>query len=143
MPEVTSPWNDNVIAEFRANEGRVGGTFDGAPLVLVHHRGRQSGLEYVNPMMYLPDDRDKDTIYIFATKGGAPSNPDWYYKLIAAGEGTVERGTEIYRVTVRELTGDARDRTYGQQASRYPGFAGYARQTAGIRTIPVLELRRS
>jgi deazaflavin-dependent oxidoreductase (nitroreductase family) len=87
-------WNDKTIVEFRANEGRVGGTFEGAPLVLVHHRGRTSGRDYVNPLMYLPDDNHPDTIYVFATKGGLPTNPDWYYNLIAASEGTVERGTD-------------------------------------------------
>lgn len=135
-------WNDKVIAEFRANGGRVGGNFEGAPVVLVHHRGRKSGNEYVNPMMYLPDEADNDTIYVFASKGGQPSNPDWYYNLTARGEGTVERGTETYTVTVRELGGDERDRIYDEHAGRYPAFAEYAKQTAGIRTIPVLELKR-
>jgi deazaflavin-dependent oxidoreductase (nitroreductase family) len=93
-------------------------------------------------MMYLPDDNDPDTIYVFATKGGAPTNPDWYYNLIAAGEGTVERGADTYPVTVYELTDKERDRIYDEQARRYPGFADYARQTAGVRTIPVLALRR-
>ena len=142
MPTVNN-WNEKIIAEFRANEGRVGGRFEGAPIVLLHHRGRKSGREYVNPVMYLLDESDKDTIYVFATKAGAPSNPDWYYNLIAAGEGTVERGTETYHVTVRELTGDERDRVYDEQARRYSGFANYAQQTAGIRTIPVLEVRRT
>jgi deazaflavin-dependent oxidoreductase (nitroreductase family) len=142
MPEAND-WNAGIIAEFRANGGRVGGQFEGAPIVLVHHRGRKSGREYVNPMMYLRDDSDGDRIYVFASKAGAPSHPDWYYNLTAAGEGTVERGTDTYRVTVRELTGDERDRIYDEQARRYPGFAGYAQKTAGIRTIPVLELRRS
>jgi len=136
-------WNAKVIAEFRANAGRVGGNFEGAPMLLVHHRGRSSGREYVNPMMYLPDDGDRDTIYVFASKGGAPSNPDWYFNLTALGEGTVERGTETYPVTVRELQGDERDRIFDQQARRYPGFAEYAQSTAGIRTIPVLALQRS
>jgi deazaflavin-dependent oxidoreductase (nitroreductase family) len=136
-------WNEQTIAEFRANGGRVGGSFEGAPLVLVHHRGHQSGREYVNPMMYLPDASDDNTIYVFASKGGAPSNPDWYYNLTAAGAGTIERGTETYRVAVREVTGNERDRIYDEQARRYPGFAEYALQTAGIRTIPVLELQRS
>jgi deazaflavin-dependent oxidoreductase (nitroreductase family) len=140
---VTENWNDKIIAEFRANQGRVGGNFEGAPVVLVHHRGRTSAREYVTPMMYLPDDNDPDTIYVFASKAGAPTNPDWYHNLVAAGEGTVERGTDSYAVTVRELTGDERDRVYDEQARRYPGFADYARQTAGVRTIPVLELRRS
>jgi len=136
-------WNDKTIAEFRANEGRVGGYFEGAPVVLVHHRGRRSGRDYVTPTMYLLDDDDPDTIYVFATKGGAPTNPDWYHNLVEAGEGTVERGTDTYPVTVRELTGRERDRTYDEQARRYPGFADYARQTAGVRTIPVLALSRS
>jgi deazaflavin-dependent oxidoreductase (nitroreductase family) len=94
-------------------------------------------------MMYLPDDADSDAVYVFATKGGEPTNPDWYYNLTAIGAGTVERGTETYPVTVRELHGDERDRVYDEQASRYPGFADYAQRTAGIRTIPVLELKRS
>jgi len=141
MPEAND-WNEMIIAEFRANEGRVGGHFEGAPMVLVHHRGRKSGREYVNPMMYLPADRD-DAIYVFASKAGAPSHPDWYYNLTAAGEATIERGTDTYRVTLRELNANERDRVYDEQARRYPAFADYAQQTAGIRTIPVLELRRS
>jgi deazaflavin-dependent oxidoreductase (nitroreductase family) len=139
----TTGWNSNTIAEFRANEGRVGGPFEGAPMVLVHHRGRKSGRDYVTPMMCLPYDADDNIIYVFATKGGVPTNPDWYYNLTAAGEGSVERGTESYKITVRELTGAERDRVYADQARRYPGFADYERQTAGIRTIPVLELTRT
>jgi deazaflavin-dependent oxidoreductase (nitroreductase family) len=141
MPD-ENDWNTKVIEEFRANEGRVGGNFAGAPVVLVHHFGRKSGREYVNPMMYLPHDTDDNVIYVFATKGGAPTNPDWYRNLAAAGEGSVERGTETYKVTVRELTGVERDRVYAEQARRYPGFAEYERQVTGIRTIPVLELTR-
>lgn len=138
-----SDWNATTIEEFRTNGGRVGGTFEGAPLVLVHHRGRKSGQEYVTPMMYLPHDADPNVIYVFATRGGTPVNPDWYYNLTADGEGSVERGTETYRVTVRDVIGDERDRIYSEQARRYPGFAEYERQTEGIRTIPVLELRRT
>ena len=136
-------WNAKTIAEFRANEGRVGGVFEGAPLVLAHHHGRRSGREYVTPMMYLPHETDADVIYVFATKAGAPTNPDWYYNLTAAGDGSVERGTEMYSVTVRDVTGAERDSIYAEQARRYPGFAEYARQTAGVRTIPVLELTRA
>jgi deazaflavin-dependent oxidoreductase (nitroreductase family) len=139
----TLDWNATTIAEFRANGGRVGGIFEGAPMVLLHHCGRKTGREHVNPLMYLSHDTEPDIIYIFATKGGAPTNPDWYNNLTAAGDGTVERGTETYKVTVSELTGAERDRIYAEQARRYPGFAEYARQTAGIRTIPVLELRRA
>src|ERR1700722_13882029 len=136
-------WNAKTIAEFRANEGRVGGVFEGAPIVLLHHRGRKSGREYVTPTMYLPHDTEPDSIYVFATKAGAPTDPDWYRNLTAAGGGSVERGTEAYQVAVRELAGDERDRVYAEQARRYPGFAEYERQTAGVRTIPVLELSRA
>ena len=134
--------NAKIIEEFRANEGRVGGPFEGAPMTLVHHRGRKTGRELVNPMMYLRDDEDPDVIYVFASKGGAPSHPDWYHNLVAAGVAEVEVGTETYPVSVTELTGGERDRIYAEQARRYPGFAEYEQKTAGIRTIPVLALRR-
>ena len=136
-------WNAQVIEECRANEGRVGGHFEGAPMALLHHRGRRSGRDLVNPMMYLADDADPATIYVFASKGGHPSHPDWYYNLTSAGQAEVEVGTERYPVEVRELTGEERDRVYAQQARRYPGFGEYAEKTAGIRTIPVLELSRA
>jgi deazaflavin-dependent oxidoreductase (nitroreductase family) len=136
-------WNATTIAEFRANGGRVGGTFEGTPMVLVHHRGRRSGREYVTPMMYLPHATEPDILYVFATKGGAPSHPDWYRNLTFSGGGSVERGSETYDVTVRDLIGSERDRIYAEQARRYPGFGEYERQTAGIRTIPVLELTRA
>ncbi|REE70766.1 deazaflavin-dependent oxidoreductase (nitroreductase family) [Rhodococcus wratislaviensis] len=135
-------WNADIIAEFRANQGRVGGPFEGAPVVLVHHRGRKTGQDRVSPMMYLLDEEDPDTIYVFASKAGAPTNPDWYYNLVTAGKAEIERGTEQYPVSVVEVTGDDRDRIYAEQGSRYPGFAEYAEKTAGIRTIPVLALRR-
>ena len=136
-------WNAKTVAEFRADGGRVGGPFEGAPMVLLHHRGRKSGREYVTPTMYLPHDTAPDIIYVLATTAGAPTDPDWYRNLAAAGVATIERGAETYRVTVHELTGAERDRIYAEQAGRYPGFAEYARQTAGVRTIPVLELRRA
>jgi len=135
-------WNANTIDEFRANEGRVGGPFEGAPIALVHHRGRKSAHEFVSPMMYLAATDDPATIYVFASKAGAPTNPDWYHNLKAAGRAEVEVGTETYPVSVSELTGEERDRVYDEQAGRYPGFAQYATRTAGIRTIPVLALRR-
>jgi deazaflavin-dependent oxidoreductase (nitroreductase family) len=91
----------------------------------------------------LPHEADPNVIYVFATRGGAPVNPDWYYNLTADGAGIVKRGTETYDVTVRDVTGEERDRIYAEQAGRYPGFAEYERQTEGIRTIPVLEFRRA
>ncbi len=141
MPDNTNP-NQAIIDEFRANEGRVGGRFEGAPMILVHHRGRKSGKEYVNPMMYMPDDDDEKTVYVFASKGGAPTDPDWYGNLVAAATTTVEVGTEEYGVSVRELHGAERDRVYAEQARRYPWFAEYAEKTAGIRVIPVVALTR-
>src|SRR5436190_16801966 len=118
-------FNTKIIAEFRSNNGRVGGPFEGAPMTLVHHRGRTSGREYVAPMMYLPDPEDRDVIYVFASKGGAPANPQWYANITAAGAAEVEVGTERYGVTVRDLTGAERDRIYAEQARRYPGFSDY------------------
>jgi deazaflavin-dependent oxidoreductase (nitroreductase family) len=135
-----SDWNDRVIAEFRANEGRVGGAFDGASMVLIHHVGRKSGKEYVNPLVYLPG--DDDSIYLFASKGGAPENPEWYRNLVAAGHATVEVGSSTYPVTVIEISGDERDRIYAEQVKRMPGFGEYAQKTEGIHKIPVLRLKR-
>jgi deazaflavin-dependent oxidoreductase (nitroreductase family) len=89
-----SDWSTQVIEQFRANHGRVGGQFEGAPIVLVHHRGRRSGAEYVSPVMYLADETDPDTIYVFASKAGAPSHPEWYRNLIAGGGGRVEIGDD-------------------------------------------------
>lgn len=134
-------WNAQIIEEFHANGGKVGGYFAGAPLTLLHHRGRKSGREFVTPTMYLAGP-DPNTIYVFASKSGAPPHPDWYHNLVAAGRAEVEVGTETYPVTVAELTGDERDRVYAVQAHRYPGFAEYETRTAGIRTIPVLALTR-
>jgi deazaflavin-dependent oxidoreductase (nitroreductase family) len=142
MPRAND-WNAKIIAEFHANDGRVGGNFEGAPLTILHHVGRKSGREYLAPVMYLPADSDPDTIYVFATKAGAPENPSWYANLTAAGNGVVEVGTQTYPVSVNELTGPDRDRVFAEQAKRYPGFAEYEEKTAGIRTIPVLELRRA
>jgi deazaflavin-dependent oxidoreductase (nitroreductase family) len=138
-----SSWNTKIIDEFRSNHGHVGAPFEGAPLTLIHSHGRKTGREYVSPVMYLAADDDPDVFYIFATKSGAPDNPQWYYNLTEAGSGNVEVGDEAFAVTVSEVTGDERDRIYDEQARRYPGFAEYAEKTAGIRTIPVLALRRS
>jgi deazaflavin-dependent oxidoreductase (nitroreductase family) len=137
-----SDWNTQVIEEFRATGGAMSGDFAGQPLLLLHHRGRRSGAEHVAPVMYLPDEDDPSTLYVFASKAGAPSDPEWYRNLVAAGEGRVEFGDESYDVDVSELEGDARDRVFAEQARRYPQFAGYAEKAAGLRTIPVLALRR-
>jgi deazaflavin-dependent oxidoreductase (nitroreductase family) len=96
-----SDWNAKTIDEFRANEGRVGGTFDGAPVVLVRHRGRKSGREYVNPVMYLPRDTGPNVIYVFATRGGTPTNPDWYHTLTAAGRQRRTGNVDVQRDRAR------------------------------------------
>jgi deazaflavin-dependent oxidoreductase (nitroreductase family) len=141
MPD-PSDWNQGIITEFRANEGRVGGPFAGASMILIHHVGRTSGKQYTTPLVYLPGEGDDDSMYIFATKGGAPTNPDWYGNLITASDATVEVGTSTFVVTITELAGDERDRVYAEQVKRMPGFGDYAKQTEGIRTIPVLRLAR-
>ena len=138
MPDFND-WNQNVIAEFHANEGRVGGPFEGAPMILVHHVGRKSGKEYVSPLVYLPGD---DAMYVFGSKGGAPTHPDWYRNLTAAGQATVEAGTSTFPVTVTEVTGNERDRIYAEQVKHMPNFGDYEKQAEGIRTIPVLRLTR-
>ncbi|MGC5245940.1 nitroreductase family deazaflavin-dependent oxidoreductase [Gordonia sp. DT219] len=133
-------WNTQIITEFRANDGKVGGNFEGAPMVLVHHQGRKTGKQNITPMMYLPDADNPRTIYVFASKAGAPTNPDWYYNLTTAGTARIEVGSDTRDVEVAEITGTDRDRIYAEQARRYPGFADYEKKTAGIRTIPVLAL---
>ena len=138
-----SDWNNQVIEEFRANHGKVGGPFEGAPMILVHHRGRKSGTEYVSPLMYLPDETSDDTVYIFASKAGAPTDPEWYRNLIAADGASVEIGDDTFDVDITELSGEDRDKVFAEQARRYSGFADYAVKTEGIRTIPVLALRRN
>ena len=135
-------WNTQIINEFRENGGKVGGQFEGAPMVLVHHRGRKSGKQNLTPMMYLPDERDADVIYVFASNAGAPVHPAWYYNLTTAGRTSIEVGAATYDVSVTEITGADRDRIYADQARRYPGFADYEAKVAGARVIPVLALRR-
>ena len=135
-----SDWNQRVIEEFRGNGGRVGGPFEGAPMVLVHHVGRNSGKEYVTPLVYLPSDTGDGAMHIFASKAGAPEHPDWYRNLIAAGKATVEVGDSTLQVAVSEVTGDERDRLFAEQVRRMPGFGEYEQKTQGIRTIPVVRL---
>ena len=118
MADTDDP-NTAIIEEFRANAGKVGGQFNGAPLVLIHHVGRKTGQERVSPTMYLAAADDPAVIYVFASRGGAPTNPAWYYNLIAAENGSVEIGTDHVPVEVSEVTGAERDRIYAEQARRY------------------------
>ncbi len=128
-------WNTRIIEEFRSNGGRVGGQFEGAPILLLTTTGAKTGRRRVNPMMYL---RDEGTVYVFASKAGAPTNPDWYHNLVANPEVTVEIGTGTHPARARVTEGDERDRIYAAQAELYPGFAEYQERTA--RVIPVVAL---
>ena len=130
-------WNNNIINEFRANEGRVGGPFKGAPMLLLHHTGAKSGKIRVNPLVYLADG---DRLLVFGSKGGAPTNPDWFHNLRANPAATVEVGTDKFAVEAEELTGEERDRLFAKQAGLMPAFADY--QTKTSRTIPVVALKR-
>jgi deazaflavin-dependent oxidoreductase (nitroreductase family) len=130
-------WNTAIIEEFRHNEGRVGGSFEGAPVLLLHTTGAKTGKERVNPMMYLDLDGSR---YVFASKAGADTNPDWYHNLVAHPEVTVEVGTETYAASASVVEGERRDTVYAEQAKRYPGFAEYEAKTD--RVIPVVEIRR-
>jgi deazaflavin-dependent oxidoreductase (nitroreductase family) len=128
-------FNTTIIDEFRANEGHVGGPFQGAPLLLLHHTGAKSGAERVNPVMY---QRLGDSLAVFASKGGAPGNPDWYHNLMAHPEAVVEIGTERIQVLARVAGDDERAPIWEKQKKDYPGFADYERKTT--RQIPVVIL---
>ena len=128
-------WNTKIVEEFRANEGRVGGQFEGAPLLLLHSIGARSGKERVNPMMY---QAVGDAYAAFASKGGAPSNPDWYHNLIATPDATIEVGTRTVPVRARIADDVERDTIWETQKQRYPGFADYEASTT--RQIPVVIL---
>jgi deazaflavin-dependent oxidoreductase (nitroreductase family) len=134
MSDVGS-WNDKVIAEFRANEGRLGGGFDGAPVLLLHTTGARSGLERVTPMMYLELD---GRTYVFASKAGADTHPDWFHNLVAHPEVVVELGAETFSAIATPVDEPLRTEVYAVQAERNPGFAGYEAKTT--RVIPVVEL---
>jgi deazaflavin-dependent oxidoreductase (nitroreductase family) len=132
-----SDWNARIIEEFRTNDGQVGGNFKGAPLLLLTTKGRRTGEARTSPMMYLADG---DRLLVFASKGGAPTNPDWYWNLVADPEVTVEVGSETFPARAEPIEGPERDRLYAEQARRFPGFAEYEKQTD--RVIPVVALTR-
>ena len=131
-------WNQKIIEEFRTNDGKVGGQFEGAPLLLLHHTGAKSGTVRVTPMMYQPVG---DDYAVFASKAGAPTNPDWFHNLVANPSVTVELGTDTYPATAEVLEGAERDRVYAAQAEQFPNFAEY--QAATDRVIPVVRLVRT
>ncbi len=129
-------WNAGVIAEFRNNHGKVGGYFNGAPLLILHNIGARSGHARLNPMMYL---KDGDRYLVFASKGGADTNPDWYYNVKAHPNVQIEVGDETINVRAEEIIGAERDKLYARQASIYPTFAEYQQKTKRI--IPIISLQ--
>ena len=137
--ETIKAFNNNVADEFRANGGRVGGQFEGADLLLLTTTGAKSGKKRLNPLVALVEG---DTLYVFASKAGAPTSPDWYHNLVANPEVEVEFGDERFAATALPITsGPERDRLYAAQVAVQPGFGDYEKATT--RVIPVVELRRS
>ena len=129
-------FNRSIIEEFRANAGKVGGPFEGAPLLLLHTTGARSGQERVNPVMYRGDG---DRLAVFASKGGAPTNPDWYHNLLAHPRARVEVGTDAFDVTARVAEGEERERIWKKAAAVWPDYDNYAKR-APHRQIPVMVL---
>ena len=134
-----SDFNTGIIAEFRANGGRVGGPFEGAPILLLHHTGAKTGTERVNPLAYQPVGTD---FAIFGSKAGGPADPHWLLNLKAHPDTTVEVGTETHRVHARVLEGAERDTIWGKQKQLSAAFSEYEDKTQGIRVIPVVLLER-
>jgi deazaflavin-dependent oxidoreductase (nitroreductase family) len=130
-----SDWNAAIIEEFRANGGKVGGQFAGSPMLLLHTTGARTGQERVKPLVY---QRDGDRLVVFASKGGAPTSPDWYHNLVVNPGVGVEVGTETVPMRARVAEGDERERLWTRQKELMPGFADYEAKTA--RQIPVVVL---
>ena len=127
--------NQRIINEFRANDGKVGGRFEGKTLLLLHTTGAKTGKERVNPVAYV---RDGDNYVVIASKGGAPTNPDWYYNILAHPRLTVEVGTETFDVESEVAEEPERIHLYNKMVEMMPGFDDYRRRTT--RVIPVIEL---
>ena len=131
--------NEAIIKEFRENGGKVGGYFEGAPLLLLTTTGARTGKSRITPLMYLADE---ENLAIFASKGGSPENPDWYHNLLANPIAVVEVGEERFQARAEIAEGGKLDRLYSKQASIYPQFAEYQENTTRAK-IPVVVLRRS
>jgi deazaflavin-dependent oxidoreductase (nitroreductase family) len=134
----TTNFNQTIIDEFRANGGKVGGGFAGMPMVIIHTKGAKSGQPRENPLAALVE--DDGTLYIFASKGGAPTNPDWYHNIVANPEVQVEFGDDTFTADATVLTGAKRTEIYDRQKTLVPGFADY--ETNTTRVIPVVALTR-
>lgn len=133
-PAITAGFNDRVVDEFRANHGRVGGPFEGAPMMLVHHHGAKTGTERVNPLLYYKLDRGWA---VFASKAGAPSNPQWFMNLLAHPNVTVEVGDETFEVVARVADTEERARIRDDWAQTTPFMLDYE-ATAAPRQIPIV-----
>lgn len=133
-----SDWNTAIIEEFRHNGGKCGGMFEGAPLLILHTTGAKTGQERVMPLMY---QARGDDLVIFASKAGAPTNPDWFHNLVAHPQASVEVGTDTVAVTARVAEGDEREQIWTEQKAAYANFAEY--EAATTRTIPVVILSRA
>jgi deazaflavin-dependent oxidoreductase (nitroreductase family) len=132
-----SDFNQNVVAEFRANAGKVGGPFAGRPMLLLTTTGARSGQPRTSPLVY---STDGDRLVVIASKGGAPTNPAWYHNLLASPEVTLEVGTERFPARATVATGQERERLFAAQAALMPGFADYQRKTT--RQLPVITFER-
>ena len=130
-------WNEAIIDEFRANSGKVGGPFAGKTLLLLHTVGAKSGQERINPVAYVTDG---DRLVIIASKGGAPTNPDWYYNILANPLVKVEVGTEQFQARATIASEPERTHLYNKMVEMMPGFAEYEQKTT--RVIPVITLTR-
>jgi deazaflavin-dependent oxidoreductase (nitroreductase family) len=133
--------NQQIIDEFRGNAGRVGGPFEGRPLLLLHHRGAKTGTERVNPVAY--QRLSEDSVAVFASKGGAPTNPDWYHNIVANPDVTVELGTNTFSARARVAEGEERESIWERQKRDSPRFADYEKRTEGVREIPVVVLDKT
>ena len=131
-------FNQRIIAEFRANEGKVGGQFEGMSLALLTTVGRKTGQRRTSPVAYLNVDGQP---VVIASKGGAPTHPAWYHNLVANPHVTVEFGTETFEATAEVLRGEERDRTFAKVVAMAPGFGDY--QTGTTRVIPVVAIHRA
>lgn len=131
-----SEWNNNVMAEFRANEGKVGGVFENMPLLILHTKGAKSGNEHQTPLVYMADG---DKYVVFASKGGAPSDPHWYRNVVANPEVTIEVGTETKSATATIAPQPLRDELYNRNAATHPQFKEYEAKTTRLIPVVVLE----
>jgi deazaflavin-dependent oxidoreductase (nitroreductase family) len=132
-------WNKQIIDEFRAREGKVGGPFENTPILLLHSKGRKSGKTHINPLAF--QRIGDDAVAVFGSKGGMPTHPDWYRNVLACPEVVVEEGVDAWEGTAYEAEGDERERIWSKQKADFPGFAEYELRTT--RRIPVIVIKRA